>query len=79
MRTNFCLRSLKGKDHLEDLGVNRRIILKWIGWAMWAGFVSGRSNWRAVVNTVINFGLNTRREISRLPERLLASREEISL
>jgi hypothetical protein len=28
MRTKFCLESLKGRDHLEDLGADERIILK---------------------------------------------------
>jgi hypothetical protein len=26
----FWLKSLKGRDHLKDLGVDGRIILKWI-------------------------------------------------
>jgi hypothetical protein len=26
----FCCRNLKGRDHLEDLGIDRIIILKWI-------------------------------------------------
>jgi hypothetical protein len=30
MRTKFWLESLKGRDHSEDLGVDRVIILKWI-------------------------------------------------
>jgi hypothetical protein len=29
---------------------------------------SGREQWRAVVNTVMNFGFNKMREISRLAE-----------
>jgi hypothetical protein len=30
MDTKFWLESLKGRDHSEELGVDRRIILKWI-------------------------------------------------
>jgi len=30
MYTEFWQRSLKEKDHLEDLGKDRRTILKWI-------------------------------------------------
>jgi hypothetical protein len=30
MRTIFRLENLKGTDHLEDLGVDGRIILEWI-------------------------------------------------
>jgi len=34
IKTGFLWGSLKERVHLEDLGVNRRIILKWIfmGW-----------------------------------------------
>jgi hypothetical protein len=35
MRNGFWLESLKGRDHLEhleDVGIDRRIILKWILW-----------------------------------------------
>jgi hypothetical protein len=28
--TVFLLENLKGKDHSEDLGVDRKIILEWI-------------------------------------------------
>jgi hypothetical protein len=30
MHAKFCLGNLKGRDHLEDLGVDGRIILEWI-------------------------------------------------
>jgi hypothetical protein len=30
MRAKFLLGSLKGRYHLEDLGVDERIILKWV-------------------------------------------------
>jgi hypothetical protein len=32
-----------GRDHLEDLGIDERVILKWIrrynGWRMWTEFI----------------------------------------
>jgi hypothetical protein len=44
---------------LEDLGVNRKIILEWIlgiGWngVDWMCMAQDRDQWRAVVNTVMN-------------------------
>jgi hypothetical protein len=30
MRTKFWLENLKGRDHLEDKGVDGKIILEWI-------------------------------------------------
>jgi hypothetical protein len=30
MHTKFWSGNLKGRDHAEDSGINRRIILKWI-------------------------------------------------
>jgi hypothetical protein len=42
MHTKFCLESLRGRDQLEDLGIDEKIILKFIlgkqGWRMWIGF-----------------------------------------
>jgi hypothetical protein len=30
MRHTFWLENLKGRDHSEDLGIDRKIILEWI-------------------------------------------------
>jgi hypothetical protein len=32
MRTIFSLENLKGRDHLEDVGVDGMIISEWILW-----------------------------------------------
>jgi hypothetical protein len=37
MHTVFQLENLKGKDHLEDLSIGRRIILEWILEIGWEG------------------------------------------
>jgi hypothetical protein len=47
MLTKFCLENLKGRDHLEDLGVDGKITLKLtLGWIlgkqsgkMWTGCI----------------------------------------
>jgi hypothetical protein len=49
-----------GKRPLEDLGVDGRIILKWIlkevGWegVDWIDMAQDRDRWRAVVSAVMN-------------------------
>jgi hypothetical protein len=60
MNTKFLLESLKGKDHLRDLGVGSGIILKCIleklGGRVWTVFLFF-GTWdqcRVLVNTVMN-------------------------
>jgi hypothetical protein len=48
-----------GRNHLKDLGVDGRIILKWIlekwdGGMDWIDVAQERDRWRAVVNAVMN-------------------------
>jgi hypothetical protein len=49
----------EGSDHLGDLRVDGRIILKWIlknwnGGMDWIDLAQVRDRWRAVVNAVMN-------------------------
>jgi hypothetical protein len=51
-----------GRDHSEDLGVDGRIILKYlreIGCDIldWIDVAEDRDRWRALVNTVMNVGV----------------------
>ena len=50
---------MRKADHLEDLGVDGRIILEWIlekwdGGMDWIDLAQDRDGWRAVVNAVMN-------------------------
>jgi hypothetical protein len=51
--------NLRGRDHLEDLGVDGRILFKWVvknwdGGMDWIYLAQDRDGWRALVNAVMN-------------------------
>jgi hypothetical protein len=56
----FGRENLRGRDHLEDLVIDRKIILKWIfksKMGEWTGFIwlrIGTGGGGAVVNAVMN-------------------------
>jgi hypothetical protein len=58
--TEFRTENLKGRDYLEDLGMDGKIILELIlgekGWGVvdWMPLAWNRDCWWAVVNTVMN-------------------------
>jgi hypothetical protein len=51
---------LREKDQLEDLGIDIRIILRWIfrkcgNWGMdWIDLAQDRDRWQTLVNVVMN-------------------------
>ena len=59
MHTGFWWRNLREGDHLEDSGIDGRIILrqnswKWDGGA-WTGLMAqDKDSWRSLVNVVMN-------------------------
>jgi hypothetical protein len=55
----FWWENLREGDHLEDFGVGRRVILKWIfkkmdGGVDWIDLAQDRDRRRALVNAVMN-------------------------
>ena len=58
--TGFWWGNLRERDHLEDLGVDGRIILRWVfrkwdgGGMDWIDLAQERDRWRALVHAVIN-------------------------
>jgi hypothetical protein len=58
--TGFRLGSLTERDHLEDPGVDGRIILRWIFKEVgsrgmdWTDLAQDRDKWRALMTAVMN-------------------------
>jgi hypothetical protein len=61
VHTGLSWGNLRERDHLEDVGVDGRIILEWIVkgivWedVVWIGVAVDTDRWRAVVNAIMNF------------------------
>jgi hypothetical protein len=59
--TGFWWRNLRERDHWGNLGVDERIVLRWIfrmwvvGSMYWIELAEERETWRALVNAVMNF------------------------
>jgi hypothetical protein len=59
VHAGFSCGNLREGDHLEDPGVDGRIILKWIferldGGIDWIDLAQNRDRWRAVVHAMMN-------------------------
>jgi hypothetical protein len=61
VRTGFWRGNLREIDYLEDVGLEGRIILKWLfkkwdeGTMDWIDLDRDRDKWRTVVDAVMNF------------------------
>ena len=58
MHTGFWCGKLREGDHLEDPGVDERLIIKrifekWVEGMEWIDLAQDRDRWRALVNTVM--------------------------
>ena len=58
MRTGFWWGNLRGGEHLEDPGIDGRILKwifnKWNGGMDWIDLPHDREGWRTLVNAVMN-------------------------
>jgi len=60
VHTGFLWENLRERDHLEDPGIDGRIILRWIfrqwdrEYMDWTDLAQDRDRWRALVNMVMN-------------------------
>jgi hypothetical protein len=59
VHTGFLRGNLREGDHLEDPGVDGRIMLQWVferldGGVDWINLAQDRDRWRALVNMVMN-------------------------
>ena len=60
MHTEFRWGNVRERDHSEDLGLDGKVILKWIfktwgeGGMDWIYLAQNRDRWRILVNVVMN-------------------------
>ena len=59
MHTGYWWENLRERDHLEDPGIDGRIMLnliykKWAGGIDWIDLAKNGDRWRALVNAVMN-------------------------
>jgi hypothetical protein len=62
--SGFWWGNLRERDHLEDPGIDGRIILRWIfrkwdwGGMDWVDLTEDRDRWQALVNAVMDLGVS---------------------
>ena len=82
VHAGFWRGDLRERGHLEDIGIDGWIILKWM-FKMWDGGVDcidlaqNRDRWRAVVNAVMSLRVHGIQGVSWLAEGLLASQKRL--